>query len=66
MYAAFALRIFKIPFCFGAPERLRTLRCSIFTKEVVTRLKHKKPAARRNVLAAGSIDNRGILIRLQC
>ena len=38
MRSAFALRIFsgKIILYFGTPERLRTLRCSIFTGGVVT------------------------------
>ena len=68
MRAAFALRIFrgKILFYFRAPERLRTLRCSIFPKKPLPQLERKKPAARRNVLAAGSIDNWGTLIRLRC
>ena len=29
-------------------------------------LEPKKPAARRNVLTAGRIDNRGTLIKLRC
>ena len=39
MRSAFALRIFsgKIILYFGTPERLRTLRCSIFTGGVVTK-----------------------------
>ena len=39
MRSAFALRIFsgKIILNFGTPERLRTLRCSIFTGGVVTK-----------------------------
>ena len=66
MHAAFTLRIFKIPFCFGAPERLRTLRCSIFTKEVVTTIETQKARCRAEFLAAGSIDNWETLIRLRC
>ena len=68
MRAAFALRFFrgKSLFYFRAPERLRTLQCSVFSQKQLPQLERKKPAARRNVLAAGSIDNWGILIRLQC
>ena len=53
MYAAFALRIFKIPFCFGAPERLRTLRRSIFTKEVVTMIETQKARCRAECPCSG-------------
>ena len=68
MHAAFTLRIFrgKILFYFRAPERLRTLRCSIFPQKPLPQLERKKPAARQIVLTAGRIDNRGTLIRLRC
>jgi len=53
MHAAFTLRIFKIPFCFGAPERLRTLRCSIFTKEVVTTIETQKARCKAECPCSG-------------
>ena len=53
MRAAFALRIFKIPFCFGAPERLRTLRCSIFTKEVFTTIETQKARCKAECPCSG-------------
>ena len=53
MRSTFALRIFKIPFCFGAPERLRTLRCSIFTKEVVTTIETQKARCKAECPCSG-------------
>ena len=77
MRAAFALRIFrgKIILYLQA-GKICGFSPLAFLREGRNRERHfhrqshyqerKKPAARRNVLAAGSIDNRETLIRLRC